>query len=119
VQGDRTMGIWEKMPESFLDKLDTAFDFKSPRKHGFDVVASIEAMHQEKVKVFIGMGGNFVSATPDTEFTANAMQNCDLTVHVSTKLNRSHLIHGKKALILPCLGRSEKDFQATGAQLYR
>ena len=116
VQGDRTMGIWEKMPDRFLDKLDTAFDFKSPRKHGFDVVASIEAMHQEKVKVFIGMGGNFVSATPDTEFTANAMRNCDLTVHVSTKLNRSHLIHGKKALILPCLGRSEKDFQATGEQ---
>ncbi|MFQ3297499.1 MAG: molybdopterin-dependent oxidoreductase alpha subunit, partial [Polaribacter sp.] len=116
VQGDRTMGIWEKMPNSFLDKLDAEFDFKSPRKHGFDVVASIEAMHQKKIKVFFGMGGNFVSATPDTEFTANAMKHCDLTVHVSTKLNRSHLIHGKKALILPCLGRSEKDIQATGEQ---
>ncbi|MDC1465740.1 FdhF/YdeP family oxidoreductase [Polaribacter sp.] len=116
VQGDRTMGIWEKMPATFLDKLDAEFDFKSPRKHGFDVVASIEAMHQKKIKVFVGMGGNFVSATPDTEFTANAMKHCNLTVHVSTKLNRSHLIHGKKALILPCLGRSEKDIQATGEQ---
>ena len=116
VQGDRTMGIWEKMPATFLDKLEAEFDFKSPRKHGLDVVASIEAMHQKKIKVFVGMGGNFVSATPDTEFTANAMKHCNLTVHVSTKLNRSHLIHGKKALILPCLGRSEKDIQANGAQ---
>ena len=116
VQGDRTMGIWEKMPATFLDKLEAEFDFKSPRKHGLDVVASIEAMHQKKIKVFVGMGGNFVSATPDTEFTANAMKHCNLTVHVSTKLNRSHLIHGKKALILPCLGRSEKDIQATGEQ---
>ena len=116
VQGDRTMGIWEKMPDSFLDKLDAEFDFKSPRKAGFDVVTSIEAMHQKKIKVFIGMGGNFVSATPDTEFTANAMKHCNLTVHVSTKLNRSHLIHGKEALILPCLGRSEKDVQTNGIQ---
>jgi len=116
VQGDRTMGIWEKMSATFLDKLEAEFDFKSPRKHGLDVVASIEAMHQKKIKVFVGMGGNFVSATPDTEFTANAMKHCNLTVHVSTKLNRSHLIHGKKALILPCLGRSEKDIQATGEQ---
>jgi len=116
VQGDRTMGIWEKMPDSFLDKLDKEFDFKSPRNHGFDVVNSIEAMHQQKGKVFIGMGGNFISATPDTEFTAEALRNCKLTVHVSTKLNRSHLIHGKKALILPCLGRSEKDVQTSGEQ---
>jgi molybdopterin-dependent oxidoreductase alpha subunit len=116
VQGDRTMGIWEKMPDSFLDKLDKEFHFKSPRKHGFDVVNAIEAMHQKKGKVFIGMGGNFVSATPDTEFTAQALRNCQLTVHVSTKLNRSHLIHGKKALILPCLGRSEKDIQTAGEQ---
>ncbi len=116
VQGDRTMGIWEKMPDTFLDKLETNFNFKSPRKHGFDVVDSIEAMHSKKAKVFFGMGGNFVSATPDTEFTAEALRYCNLTVHVSTKLNRSHLIHGKKALILPCLGRSEKDFQSTGEQ---
>lgn len=116
VQGDRTMGIWEKMSDEFLDKLDANFNFKSPRKHGFDVVNSIEAMHKNKAKVFFGMGGNFVSATPDTEFTAEALRKCNLTVHVSTKLNRSHLIHGKKALILPCLGRSEKDLQSTGEQ---
>ncbi|MEN8776865.1 MAG: FdhF/YdeP family oxidoreductase [Polaribacter sp.] len=116
VQGDRTMGIWEKMPTKFLDKLEETFQFQSPRKHGFDVVEAIEAMHHKKAKIFFGMGGNFVSATPDTTFTAKALQNCDLTVHVSTKLNRSHLIHGKQALILPCLGRSEKDYQVSGAQ---
>ncbi|TMM31932.1 FdhF/YdeP family oxidoreductase [Polaribacter aestuariivivens] len=116
VQGDRTMGIWEKMSDSFLDKLDNEFNFKSPRKHGFDVVNSIKAMYQKKAKIFFGMGGNFISATPDTEYTAKALKNCNLTVHVSTKLNRSHLIHGKKALILPCLGRSEKDLQVSGEQ---
>ncbi|WP_435416029.1 FdhF/YdeP family oxidoreductase [Polaribacter aestuariivivens] len=116
VQGDRTMGIWEKMSDSFLDKLDNEFNFKSPRKHGYDVVNSIKSMHQKKAKIFFGMGGNFISATPDTEYTAQALKNCNLTVHVSTKLNRSHLIHGKKALILPCLGRSEKDLQVSGEQ---
>ena len=116
VQGDRTMGIWEKSPDWFLDSLEKEFNFKAPRKHGFDVVECIEAMHEKKAKVFIGMGGNFISATPDTEFTAEALNNCNLTVQVSTKLNRSHLIHGKKALILPCLGRSEKDYQISGEQ---
>ncbi len=116
VQGDRTMGIWEKPKEAFLDNLEKEFNFKAPRNHGYDVVDAIEAMHQKKARVFIGMGGNFLSATPDTEYTAKALQNCDLTVHVSTKLNRSHLIHGKKALILPCLGRSEKDVQEKGIQ---
>ncbi|WP_435262757.1 FdhF/YdeP family oxidoreductase [Tenacibaculum sp. nBUS_03] len=116
VQGDRTMGIWEKPKEDFLKKLEKEFSFNAPRKHGYDVVAAIEAMHKKEAKVFIGMGGNFISATPDTEFTAKALQNCDLTVHVSTKLNRSHLIHGKQALILPCLGRSEKDKQHSGDQ---
>ena len=116
VQGDRTMGIWEKPSEAFLDRLEKEFSFKAPRKHGFDVVGAIEAMQQQKAKVFIGLGGNFISATPDTEFTAKAMQNCSLTVQISTKLNRSHLIHGKKALILPCLGRSEKDIQSSGEQ---
>ena len=116
VQGDRTMGIWEKPKHEFLDNLEKEFSFKAPRKHGFDVVDAIEAMHKNKAKVFLGMGGNFISATPDTEFTADALRNCNLTVHISTKLNRSHLIHGKKALILPCLGRSEKDFQSTGEQ---
>jgi molybdopterin-dependent oxidoreductase alpha subunit len=116
VQGDRTMGIWEKPSASFLNHLEKEFSFKAPRKHGLDVVDSIEAMHQKKAKVFVGMGGNFVSATPDTEFTAAALRNCTLTVQISTKLNRSHLIHGKKALILPCLGRSEEDVQTSGMQ---
>jgi molybdopterin-dependent oxidoreductase alpha subunit len=116
VQGDRTMGIWEKPKNAFLDKLEAEFDFTAPRKHGYDVVEAIKAMHQNKIKVFFGMGGNFISATPDTEYTADALRNCELTVHVSTKLNRSHLIHGKRALILPCLGRSEKDMQQGGEQ---
>ncbi len=116
VQGDRTMGIWEKPKEDFLDNLEKEFNFKAPRNHGYDVVDAIEAMHQRQAHVFIGMGGNFLSASPDTEYTAKALQNCDLTVHVSTKLNRSHLIHGKKGLILPCLGRSEKDIQEKGIQ---
>ena len=116
VQGDRTMGIWEKPEKAFLDSLEKEFNFKAPRNHGYDVVDAIEAMHQQKASVFIGMGGNFLSATPDTEYTAEALQNCKLTVQVSTKLNRSHLIHGKKALILPCLGRSEKDIQEKGVQ---
>jgi len=116
VQGDRTMGIWEKPPASFLDNLEKEFNFKAPRKNGLDVVEAIEAMHQKKATIFFGMGGNFISATPDTEFTADALRNCNLTVQVSTKLNRSHLITGKRALILPCLGRSEKDYQTSGQQ---
>ncbi len=116
VQGDRTMGIWEKPKDAFLDNLEKEFNFKAPRKHGYDVVGAIEAMHQQKATVFIGMGGNFISATPDTEYTAEALRNCNLTVHISTKLNRSHLIHGSQALILPCLGRSEKDIQESGEQ---
>lgn len=116
VQGDRTMGIWEKPKHEFLDALENEFNFKAPRKHGYDVVNAIEAMYDKKAKVFFGMGGNFISATPDTEYTAKALRNCNLTVHVSTKLNRSHLVHGKKALILPCLGRSEQDFQVSGEQ---
>ncbi|WP_159948103.1 FdhF/YdeP family oxidoreductase [Polaribacter septentrionalilitoris] len=116
VQGDRTMGIWERPKASFLDNLENEFHFKAPRKHGYDVVDAIEAMHLKKAKVFFGMGGNFISATPDTEFTAEALRNCYLTVQVSTKLNRSHLVTGKKALILPCLGRTEKDIQVSGEQ---
>jgi molybdopterin-dependent oxidoreductase alpha subunit len=111
VQGDRTMGIFEKMADSFHDRLDEVFQFKSPRKHGYDVVAAIKAMHAEAGKVFIALGGNFLSATPDTEFTATALRQCRLTVHIATKLNRSHLIHGRRALILPCLGRTEVDVQ--------
>ncbi|WP_139958501.1 FdhF/YdeP family oxidoreductase [Flavicella sediminum] len=116
VQGDRTMGIWEKPQAAFLDKLEQEFHFNAPKHHGYDVVEAIQAMHDKKAKFFLGMGGNFISATPDTEFTAEALRNCDLTVHISTKINRSHLIHGKQALILPCLGRSEQDFQESGEQ---
>ncbi len=109
VQGDRTMGIFEKPSLKFLQSLDNHFDFISPKKHGYDVVESIKAMHEKKASIFIAMGGNFLSATPDTNFTAEALRNCKLTVQVSTKLNRSHLVHGTEALILPCLGRSDKD----------
>ncbi len=109
VQGDRTMGINERPTSAFLDRVDQAMGIKSPREAGFDVVESIRAMHDGRGKVFIALGGNFLSATPDTQYTAHALRNCLLTVHVSTKLNRSHLVHGKEALILPCLGRSDKD----------
>jgi molybdopterin-dependent oxidoreductase alpha subunit len=109
VQGDRTMGIFERPSDTFLDKITENFNFAAPRKHGLDVVNSIKAMHAGKAKVFFAMGGNFLSATPDTIFTAQALRNCKLTVHVSTKLNRSHLVHGEEAIILPCLGRSDVD----------
>ncbi|MFV8246020.1 FdhF/YdeP family oxidoreductase [Mycolicibacterium peregrinum] len=117
VQGDRTMGIWEKMPEKFLDALDNRFGIASPRKHGYDTVDAIRAMRDGRAKVFIGMGGNFVSATPDTEVTEAGLRSCALTVQISTKLNRSHLVHGRTALILPTLGRTDKDFQAGGKQM--
>jgi len=110
------MGIWEAPKEAFLNRLKDVFGFEPPRDHGYAVVDAIKAMHAGKAKVFFAMGGNFISATPDTEYTAQALRNCSLTVQVSTKLNRSHLIHGKKALILPCLGRTEKDIQTTGEQ---
>lgn len=116
VQGDRTMGIYEKPSEAFLEKIQEVFGFTPPRKHGYDVVNAIKVMHQTKGKVFMALGGNFLSATPDTEFTAQALRNCQLTVQISTKLNRSHLVHGKKALILPALGRSDEDRQAGGVQ---
>ncbi|GAA1047939.1 FdhF/YdeP family oxidoreductase [Arthrobacter russicus] len=116
VQGDRTMGIFEKMPESFHDALDAEFDFASPRKHGFDTVAAIHAMEQGKARVFMGMGGNFVRAAPDTDRTEAALRRTALTVQVSTKLNRSHLVTGSRALILPTLGRTERDRQSGGDQ---
>jgi molybdopterin-dependent oxidoreductase alpha subunit len=116
VQGDRTMGIWEAPKDAFLDKLDEVHGIKSPREHGLAVVPAIHAMAEGKAKVFFAMGGNFLSATPDTEFTAKALEKCNLTAHVSTKLNRSHLITGKTALILPCLGRTDKDLQGGGEQ---
>jgi molybdopterin-dependent oxidoreductase alpha subunit len=116
VQGDRTMGIWERMNDKFLDKLGAEFGFDPPREHGADTVETIKQMHQGRIRIFVGLGGNFLSATPDTEFTAKALQRCRLTAQVSIKLNRSHLITGEIALILPCLGRSEIDRQAGGEQ---
>ena len=116
VQGDRTMGIFERMPDWWLDRLDAEFGMKSPREHGLDTVGTIRAMADGRVTVFLAMGGNFLSATPDTEFTAAALRKCALTAHVATKLNRSHLVTGRTALILPCLGRSERDVQAGGEQ---
>ncbi len=116
VQGDRTVGIWEKMSDAFIEALGKEFQFSPPGKHGLDTVRTIQAMHEGRVKVFVGLGGNFLSATPDTHYTAEAMQRCRLTVQVSTKLNRGHLITGRQALILPCLGRTERDVQAGGEQ---
>jgi molybdopterin-dependent oxidoreductase alpha subunit len=116
VQGDRTMGIWERPTDAFLEKLATEFNFEPPRRHGYDTVNAIEAMHNGKARVFFALGGNFLSATPDTEYTADALRRCSLTVQVSTKLNRAHLITGEQALILPCLGRTEVDVQTSGSQ---
>ena len=109
VQGNRTMLIYDKPHEKQIDKLKEVFGFEPPRAHGYDVVESIKAMHEGKLKVFFAMGGNFLSATPDTTFTAEAMRKLKLSVHVSTKLNRSHLVHGDEALILPTYARSDKD----------
>jgi molybdopterin-dependent oxidoreductase alpha subunit len=116
VQGDRTMGIWELPSPEFLDALAREFQFEPPRHHGLDTVGTLHAMHEGRVKVLFALGGNFLSATPDTELTAEALRRTRLTVHVSTKLNRAHLVHGRRALILPCLGRTEHDVQATGRQ---
>lgn len=116
VQGNRTCGIHHAPPEDWLVRMDAACGITSPRAHGLDTVGTIKAMHSGDVKVFVGMGGNFASATPDTAFTFEALRRCPLTVHVSTKLNRSHIVHGKEALILPCLGRTEADVQASGPQ---
>ncbi|GAA0484824.1 FdhF/YdeP family oxidoreductase [Streptomyces olivaceiscleroticus] len=116
VQGDRTMGIFERPAPAFLDALEKEFGFAPPREHGYDVVRAIRALRDGQAKVFFAMGGNFVSATPDTEVTEAAMRRASLTVHVSTKLNRSHVVTGARALILPTLGRTEKDVQDSGEQ---
>lgn len=116
VQGDRTVGIEEKPDDAFLDRLKAAFGFEPPRKHGYDVVETIEAMLEGKVKVFVGLGGNFSTATPDTPRTHEGLRQCALTVNIATKLNRSHLVHGKESLILPTLGRTEIDEQDGVAQ---
>ncbi|MEU0672522.1 FdhF/YdeP family oxidoreductase [Streptomyces sp. NPDC006172] len=116
VQGDRTMGIFERPAPAFLDALEKEFGFAPPRAHGFDVVRAIRALRDGEAKVFFAMGGNFVAASPDTEVTEAAMRRARLTVHVSTKLNRSHVVTGARALILPTLGRTERDVQGGGEQ---
>jgi molybdopterin-dependent oxidoreductase alpha subunit len=116
VQGNRTCGIDHRPKPAFLDRLASACGIDPPREEGLDTVGAIEAMQRGDVKVFVGMGGNFVMAAPDTPYTFEAMRKCELTVQVSTKLNRSHLVHGRQALILPCLGRTEKDHQRSGLQ---
>jgi molybdopterin-dependent oxidoreductase alpha subunit len=116
VQGDRTMGIWEQMASPFLDAIETEFGFAPPREHGMDALKAIHAMQKSEVSVFFALGGNFVAAISDTGATEAAMRGCDLTVQVSTKLNRSHAVIGTEALILPTLGRTEFDLQKSGPQ---
>jgi molybdopterin-dependent oxidoreductase alpha subunit len=116
VQGDRTMGIWEKPPAAFLDRLRDVFGFEPPRRPGADTVEAIAMMRDGRADVFVALGGNFAAAAPDTYETWKGLRRCALTVQVSTKLNRSHLVHGREALILPCLGRTEIDVQAAGEQ---
>jgi molybdopterin-dependent oxidoreductase alpha subunit len=116
VQGNRTCGINHRPSEQLLARLAQVCGIDPPREHGLDTVRTIEAMQRGDVKVFVGMGGNFALAAPDTAYTFDALRRCELTVQVSTKLNRSHLVHGRQALILPCLGRTEKDEQRSGPQ---
>ncbi|MDQ5858428.1 MAG: FdhF/YdeP family oxidoreductase [Acidobacteriota bacterium] len=116
VQGDRTVGIGEQMSDAFLDALGKEFRFAPPRPHGLDTVGGLQAMHEGRVRVYVGLGGNLLSAGPDTEYAADAFRRLRLSVMVSTKLNRNHLVTGEQALILPCLGRTERDVQAGGEQ---
>jgi len=116
VQGDRTVGIDEKPSPAYLDRVRAVFGFDPPREHGHHTVESVEAMLAGEAKVFIGLGGNFVRAVPDTERAYAAMQGLDLTVGIATKLNRGHLIHGREALILPVVARSERIETAAGEQ---
>ncbi len=111
VQGDRSVGIMHFVSEELNQAIEKTFGFKAPTKEGFDTVRAVKAMHDGRAKVFIGLGGNFASAVSDTEYTAEALQNCDLTVNISTKLNRTHLVTGKTALLLPTLGRSDMDLK--------
>lgn len=116
VQGDRTMGIWERPQKAFLDALEKEFGFRPPREHGLDTVESIKAMHAGRTHVFVSLGGNFLSASPDTELLADALRRQRLTVFVSTKLNRGHLVTGQTSLILPCLTHLDRDVQRGGLQ---
>jgi molybdopterin-dependent oxidoreductase alpha subunit len=116
VQGNRTCGIDNRPPDAFLDRLAEFCGIDPPREPGLGTVQTIEAMRRGDIKVFVSLGGNFVLAAPDTAYTSGALANCELTLQVSTKLNRSHIVHGRQALILPCLARSDKDNQASGLQ---
>ena len=116
VQGDRTVGIWEKMPDAFFDRLDASFGRKFPRHHGHDTVAAIRAMHAGDCRLFVSLGGNFLQASPDTDLVADGLRRVSMTCHISTKLNRTHLSPGRRSLILPCLGRSERDESSAGLQ---
>jgi len=116
VQGNRTVGITEKPSAQLIEGIERAFGFHAPERHGHDVIATIDSMMRGDAKVFIALGGNFAAAIPDWVRVQAAIRKLDLTVHIATKLNRSHLVHGKDALILPCLGRTEIDIQAEGPQ---
>jgi len=116
VQGDRTMGIWERPTPAFLERLGREFGFEPPVRHGLDTVGAIQAMHAGRAKVFFALGGNFLVASPDTATTSEALSRCRLTAHVATTLNRSHLVTGEEAILLPCLGRTERDVQKGGPQ---
>ena len=116
VQGDRTMGIWEQMPQSFMEALGKEFDFEPPREHGTDSVETINKMRAGEIKVFVALGGNLVGAISDTNAAVAAMENTEMSVQISTKLNRSHTVTGREALILPTMGRTEIDIQESGPQ---
>jgi molybdopterin-dependent oxidoreductase alpha subunit len=116
VQGNRTCGIDNRPSEEFLDRLAEVCHIDPPREPGLDVVETLKAMHEGRVKVLVSLGGNLALAAPDTQYTFEAFRNCELTVHVATKLNRSHIVHGRQALILPCLARTDRDRQAGGEQ---
>ena len=116
VQGDRTVGVWEKLKPELGEALRNYFNFEPPTEDGYNATDAMQAMHDGKAKFFMGLGGNIISAVPDTSYAAKGLRQCNLTVHISTKPNRSHVVHGKQALILPCLGRTEVDLRASGEQ---
>jgi molybdopterin-dependent oxidoreductase alpha subunit len=116
VQGDRTMGIWERPSAAFLDALEREFRFAPPRAEGFSTIEAIRALHERRAKLFFAMGGNFAAASPDTAYTEEALARADLAVHVATTLNRTHVVAGREAILLPCLSRSERDVQHAGPQ---
>ncbi|HEX8429066.1 FdhF/YdeP family oxidoreductase [Hymenobacter sp.] len=117
VQGDRTMGIWERPSPEFLDALEKEFNFKAPREFGYDTVEAVKALYDGKIKAFVALGGNMLSACSDTEFVAEGMRKLRLSVHITPKLNRSHLVNGEMALLLPCYTRIDIDRQKSGQQI--